>query len=155
MDQIDHNILFHLQQDSSIPSSELAELAGCSRTACWRRIKSMEDAGLIKKQVALLDRDKLGLPVTVFVNIKTNAHEPEWLEAFANVVDRFPEITEFYRMSGDVDYLLKVVVPDIAAYDDFYKRLIQSVKLSDVSSNFAMEELKFTTALPLSLRKKT
>lgn len=149
MDDIDRKILEHLQKDSQIPAAELAEIVGCSRTACWRRIKSMEEAGIIRAHVALVNRDKIGLPVTVFVNIKTNAHEPGWLEKFAAVVERFPEITEFYRMSGDVDYLLKVVVPDIASYDDFYRRLIQSIQLSDVSSNFAMEEIKFTTALPV------
>lgn len=149
MNNIDRKILFHLQQDAQVPTSDLAEKVGCSRTACWRRIKSLEEAGFIKNQVALVDREKIGLPVTVFVNIKTSHHEPDWLDKFAAVVDRFPEITEFYRMSGDVDYLLKVVVPDIAAYDDFYRRLIQSIELSDVSSNFAMEEIKFTTALPV------
>ncbi len=149
IDAIDRKILFHLQQDVTIPAAELAERVGCSRTACWRRIKSLEETGYIQKQTALLDRHKLGLPVTVFVNIKTGHHEPDWLKQFATVVDLFPEITEFYRMSGDVDYLLKVIVPDIAAYDDFYRRLIRSINLSDVSSNFAMEEIKFTTALPL------
>ncbi len=149
IDEIDRKILFHLQEDANIPAAELAEKVGSSRTACWRRIRSLEETGYIRKQTALLDREKLGLPVTVFVNIKTSHHEPGWLEKFAATVDRFPEITEFYRMSGDVDYLLKVVVPDIAAYDDFYRRLIQSINLSDVSSNFAMEEIKFTTALPL------
>lgn len=149
MDHIDQKILAHLQQNNQIPANELAELVGCSRTACWRRIKSMEEAGIIRANVALLNREKVDLPVTVFVNIKTNAHDPDWLEKFADVVERFPEITEFYRMSGDVDYLLKVIVPDIASYDQFYRRLIQSVQLSDVSSNFAMEEIKFTTALPL------
>jgi Lrp/AsnC family transcriptional regulator, cysteine-sensing transcriptional activator len=148
MDHIDHKILAHLQQNNQIPANELAELVGCSRTACWRRIKSMEETGIIRANVALLNREKVNLPVTVFVNIKTNAHDPGWLEKFAEVVERFPEITEFYRMSGDVDYLLKVIVPDIASYDQFYRRLIQSVQLSDVSSNFAMEEIKFTTALP-------
>lgn len=149
MDAIDRKILFYLQQDCQIAAADLAALVGCSRTACWRRIKSMEEAGIIKKQVALLDRGKIGLPVTVFVNIKTSAHEPDWLEKFATIVDKFSEITEFYRMSGEVDYLLKVVVPDIAAYDDFYRRLIQNISLSDVSSNFAMEEIKFTTAMPV------
>ncbi len=149
MDDIDKKILNHLQKDSRIPANELAERVGCSRTACWRRIKSMEEAGIIRANVALVNRDKIGLPVTVFVNIKTSSHEPDWLQKFANVVELFPEITEFYRMSGDVDYLLKVVVPDIASYDDFYRRLIQSIELSDVSSNFAMEEIKFTTALPV------
>ncbi|GLQ07440.1 Lrp/AsnC family transcriptional regulator [Sneathiella chinensis] len=149
MDKIDRKILKLLQEDSRIPVTELAEQAGCSRTACWRRIKSMEETGLIRKQVVLADREKLGVPVTVFVNIKTREHEPGWLEKFARTVDQFPEIMEFYRMSGDVDYLLKVVVPDIASYDNFYRRLIQSISLSDVSSNFAMEEIKFTTALPV------
>ncbi|WP_169568876.1 Lrp/AsnC family transcriptional regulator [Sneathiella limimaris] len=149
MDDIDRKIVAQLQVDNDIPVNELAEKVGCSRTACWRRIKSMEEVGIIKSSVTLLNRDKIGLPVTVFVNVKTASHEPDWLERFARVVERFPEITEFYRMSGDVDYLLKVVVPDIATYDSFYKRLIQSIELSDVSSNFAMEEIKFTTALPI------
>ena len=97
----------------------------------------------------MLSREKVGLPVTVFVNVKTASHETGWLEQFARAVETFPEITEFYRMSGDVDYLLKVVVPDIASYDEFYRRLITAIPLSDVSSNFAMEEIKFTTALPV------
>ncbi|MEH6405520.1 MAG: Lrp/AsnC family transcriptional regulator [Sneathiella sp.] len=149
MDDIDRKILLHLQKDSRIPAADLADLVGCSRTVCWRRIKSMEEAGIIRSHVTLLNRAKLDLSVTVFVNVKTSDHDPEWLIRFARVVEKFPEITEFYRMSGDVDYLLKVIVPDIASYDDFYRRLIQSINLSDVSSNFAMEEIKFTTALPL------
>jgi Lrp/AsnC family transcriptional regulator, cysteine-sensing transcriptional activator len=149
MDAIDKKIMNWLQQDSSIAVADLAEKVGCSRTACWRRIKSMEETGLIKQQVSLLDRNKLGLSVTVFVAIKTSRHDVDWLQKFAETVDNFPEIMEFYRMSGDIDYLLKVVVPDVAAYDNFYHRLIQKIDLSDVSSNFAMEEIKFTTALPL------
>jgi Lrp/AsnC family transcriptional regulator len=149
MDELDKRIIAHLQKDNQIPANDLADLVGCSRTVCWRRIKSLQEAGIIRANVALLDREKVGLPVTVFVNVKTSSHEPGWLESFAAAVERFPEITEFYRMSGDVDYLLKVVVPDIASYDAFYRRLIQSIPLSDVSSNFAMEEIKFTTALPL------
>lgn len=109
----------------------------------------MEATGLIKQQVSLLDRNKLGLSVAVFVAIKTSRHDVDWLQKFAETVDNFPEIMEFYRMSGDIDYLLKVVVPDVAAYDNFYHRLIQRIDLSDVSSNFAIEEIKFTTALPL------
>lgn len=149
MDAIDRKILARLQEDSSIAVSDLAEEVGCSRTACWRRIKSMEEAGIIRGQVALLERSKLNLPVTVFVAIKTSRHDAEWLVKFAETVDKFPEIMEFYRMSGDIDYLLKVAVKDVAAYDRFYHRLIREVDLSDVSSNFAMEEIKFTTALPL------
>lgn len=149
MDTIDKKIMTWLQQDSSVAVADLAEKVGCSRTACWRRIKSMEETGLIKQQVSLLDRNKLGLSVTVFVAIKTSRHDVNWLQKFAETVDSFPEIMELYRMSGDIDYLLKVVVPDVAAYDNFYHRLIQKIDLSDVSSNFAMEEIKFTTALPL------
>ncbi len=149
MDALDKKILHHLQIDNRIPVNELAELVGCSRTVCWRRIKSLEEAGIIRGNVALLSREKVGLPVTVFVNVKTASHETDWLEKFARAVETFPEITEFYRMSGDVDYLLKVVVPDIASYDEFYRRLITAIPLSDVSSNFAMEEIKFTTAIPV------
>ncbi|MAL80151.1 MAG: transcriptional regulator [Sneathiella sp.] len=149
MDELDRKILSRLQRDSRIPIAELAEEVGASRTVCWRRIKALEETGVIRGQVALLDRGKLNLPVTVFVAIKTSRHEADWLQKFAAVVEQFPEITEFYRMSGDVDYLLKVVVPDVAAYDRFYQRLIRRIDLSDVSSNFAMEEIKFTTALPL------
>ncbi len=149
MDSLDKKILHHLQIDNRIPINELAELVGCSRTVCWRRIKSLEEAGIIRGNVALLSREKVGLPVTVFVNVKTASHETDWLEKFARAVETFPEITEFYRMSGDVDYLLKVVVPDIASYDEFYRRLITAIPLSDVSSNFAMEEIKFTTAIPV------
>ncbi|MFC4270653.1 AsnC family transcriptional regulator [Sneathiella chungangensis] len=149
MDHIDQKILTRLQKDSSIAVADLAGEVGCSRTACWRRIKSLEDAGIIRGQVTLLDRSKLNLPVTVFVAIKTSRHDVDWLRKFAETVDKFPEIMEFYRMSGDIDYLLKVAVKDVAAYDRFYHRLIQEVELSDVSSNFAMEEIKFTTALPL------
>lgn len=149
MDIIDKKILDLLQHDNSVAVADLAEKVGCSRTACWRRIKSLEETGVIRAQVTLLDRTKLNLSVTVFVAIKTSRHDVEWLQEFADIVDSFPEIMEFYRMSGDIDYLLKVVVPDVAAYDGFYHRLIQQVDLSDVSSNFAMEEIKFTTALPL------
>lgn len=149
MDHIDRKILTRLQKDSTIAVADLAGEVGCSRTACWRRIKSLEEAGIIRGQVTLLDRSKLNLPVTVFVAIKTSRHDVDWLRKFAETVDKFPEIMEFYRMSGDIDYLLKVAVKDVAAYDRFYHRLIQEVELSDVSSNFAMEEIKFTTALPL------
>lgn len=149
MDEIDRKILTHLQQDSRIAVAELAEKVGASRTVCWRRIKALEDAGIIRAQVALLNRNRLNLPVTVFVAIRTSRHDADWLQKFAETVEGFPEITELYRMSGEVDYLLKVVVPDVAAYDRFYQRLIRRIDLADVSSNFAMEEIKFTTALPL------
>lgn len=129
--------------------SEISSRVGLSTTPCWRRIQKLEEAGVIRKRVALLDGERLNVGVTVFVSIRTDRHDAEWLEQFAGAVHDFPEVVEFYRMSGDIDYLLRVVVPDIAAYDRFYKRLIERVTLSDVSSSFAMEQIKYTTALPL------
>ncbi len=149
MDNIDKKILSFLQKDATTPVAEIAERVGLSTTPCWRRIQKMEEAGVIRARVALLDGQKLNAGVTVFVAVRTNEHSAEWLEAFSRAVVEIPEVVEFYRMSGDVDYLLRVVVPDIAAYDAVYKRLISRVSLSDVSSSFAMEEIKYTTALPL------
>ena len=123
---------------------------GLSSTPCWRRIRLLEEAGVIRGRVALLDREKLNVGVTVFVAVRTSQHNQEWLERFARAVEGIPEVVEFYRMAGDVDYLLRVVVPDIAAYDGVYKRLIQRIDLTDVSSSFAMEEMKYTTAIPLT-----
>ena len=122
---------------------------GLSATPCWKRVKAMEEAGLITKRVALVDRAQAGLPVTVFVSLRTNRHDEAWLRKFAASVSSMPEVMEFHRMSGDVDYLLKVVAADIAGYDRFYKRLIQNAQLAGVSSAFSMEEIKSTTALPL------
>ena len=150
MDDIDRKILSYLQEDTSTPVAEIAERVGLSTTPCWRRIQKLEEAGVIRARVALLDGQKLNAGVTVFVAIRTNEHSAEWLAAFSQAVTEIPEVLEFYRMSGDVDYLLKVVVPDIAAYDAVYKRLISRVTLNDVSSSFAMEEIKYTTALPLT-----
>ncbi len=149
MDDIDKQILSQLQRDTTIPVSEIAGRVGLSTTPCWRRIQKMEEAGVIRARVALLDGRKLNAGVTVFVAVRTSEHSAEWLEAFSRAVVEIPEVVEFYRMSGDVDYLLRVVVPDIAAYDAVYKRLIGRISLSDVSSSFAMEEIKYTTALPL------
>ena len=150
MDDIDRKILTILQKDATLPIIEIADQVGLSQTPCWRRIQNLEKDGVIKHRVAILDRHKLNLGVTVFVAIKTNQHNPEWLAKFAKTIDHIPEIIDFYRMSGDIDYLLRVVVPDIAAYDDVYKRLISKIDISDVSSSFAMEEIKSTTALPIS-----
>ena len=142
MDAIDRKILAALQRDAGLSTAELAKAAGLSQTPCWRRVRQLDAAGYIRKRVALLDRKRLGVGTTVFVSIRTRSHA-------AAVVSAMPEVVEFYRMSGDVDYLMKVVVPDIPAYDAFYKRLISKIDLSDVSSSFAMEEIKTTTALPL------
>jgi Lrp/AsnC family transcriptional regulator len=149
MDSFDRKILDLLQRDAGLSVADIAARAGLSPTPCWRRIRNLEKAGVIKHRVALLDRDKLGLGVTVYVAVRTREHSAKWLETFAAAVKALPEVLELHRMSGDIDYLLKVVVADIAAYDAFYKRLIDRVPLSDVSSSFAMEEIKSTTALPL------
>ncbi len=149
MDSIDRKILRELQRDADRPVSAIAETVGLSTTPCWRRIQNMEKSGLIKRRVALLDRKALNVGVTVFVNIKTTAHSAQWLDEFALRIANIEEVVEFYRMSGNVDYMLRVVVPDIDAYDSVYKRLIEIPGLGDVSSAFAMEEIKYTTELPL------
>lgn len=149
LDRIDRELLTLLQEDASLSITELATRVHLSPTPCWRRIQRLRDAGVIRKQVMLLDPAKLNVGVTVFVSIKTSQHSPEWMERFLRGVAGIPEVLEFYRMSGDVDYLLRVVVADIAGYDAVYKELIQVADLSDVSSSFAMEQLKYTTALPI------
>lgn len=149
MDRIDKRILDLVQQDCSLSTAEIAEQVGLSTTPCWRRIQNLEKRGFIRKRVALLDRRKINLGVDVFVSIKTRHHNAAWLETFAAAISSFPEVVEFYRMSGDMDYLMRVVVPDINAYDRFYKRLIEKVDIQDVSSSFAMEQIKYTTALPV------
>ncbi|MFO0998575.1 MAG: Lrp/AsnC family transcriptional regulator [Alphaproteobacteria bacterium] len=150
LDPIDRKLLELLQDDASLSIAELAERAGLSPSPCWRRVQALERAGIIKKRVAILDRAQLNVGVTVLVAIRTNQHNKDWLDRFAEAVRDIPEIVELYRMSGDIDYMLRVVVPDIAAYDDVYKRLIARIELSDVSSSFAMEEIKYTTAVPLA-----
>ncbi len=149
MDDFDTKILGLLQQDATLPVAEIAEKVGLSTTPCWRRIHKLEAAGVIRARVALLDGAMLNAGVTVFVAVRTSRHDRDWLEQFAAVVSALPEVVEFYRMSGEIDYLLRVVVPDIAAYDGVYKRLIERIALADVSSSFAMEQIKYTTALPL------
>ncbi|MCY3795301.1 MAG: Lrp/AsnC family transcriptional regulator [Gammaproteobacteria bacterium] len=149
LDRTDLKILDLLQHDATLSTAEVAEAVGLSTTPCWRRIQNLEKEGVITRRVALLDRDHLNVGMDAFVTIRTNQHNRRWLEAFASAVAAFPEVIELYRMSGDVDYLMRVVVPDIAAYDDFYQRLIRAIDLSDVSSSFAMERIKYTTVLPL------
>ena len=149
MDGFDKKILAILQDNCTLSVSDIAEQVGLSTTPCWRRIQAMEKSGVIKKRVALADPEKLNVGLTVFVTIKTNQHNPQWLADFAEIADEFPEIIEFYRMSGDVDYLLRVAVSDMKAYDNFYKRLITQASFADISSSFAMEEIKYTTALPV------
>jgi Lrp/AsnC family transcriptional regulator len=150
MDQLDRKILNLLQEDATLPVAAIAERVGLTATPCWRRIQKLEEAGVIRRRVALLDRVRLKVGVTVFVAVRTNQHNMAWYERFARAVSEIDEIVGFYRMSGEVDYLLHVVVPDIAGYDAVYKRLIARIELSDVSSSFAMEVIKETTRLPLS-----
>jgi len=154
LDKLDLKILDILQRDCTIPVAEIGKKVGLSTTPCWRRIQKMEEIGVIKGRVALLDPAKVNAPVTVFVFVTTSQHTQSWLEQFHNAIQSFPEVVEFYRMSGQVDYLLRVLVPDIASYDNFYKRLIASVDIADVSSSFAMEQIKFTTELPLGFANK-
>ena len=149
LDARDLQILAILQHDAMTPVVEIAERIGLSTTPCWRRIQKLEAEGVIRRRVALLDPAALNVPVSVFVAIRTSRHSAEWLEQFRNALDGIPEVVEAYRMSGEVDYLLRVVVPDIAGYDAVYKRLIERIELADVTSSFSMEEMKHTTALPL------
>jgi Lrp/AsnC family transcriptional regulator len=153
LDDIDRQILALLQEDASLPVSEIATRVGLSTTPCWKRIHKLKEDGVIARQVVLCDPDKLALGTTVFVEVSTNQHDEGWLESFAKAVQSIPEIVEAYRMSGDVDYLLRVVVADIKGYDAVYKRLIKACRLHDVSSSFAMERIKYSTALPLALAR--
>lgn len=149
LDSIDRRLLAILQEDADIRIADLAERVGLSQTPCWKRIKRLEEAGVITRRVALVDAEAVGLPLVVFVAVRTNRHDEAWLEAFAKGARALPEVLEFHRLAGEVDYLLKVVVADVAAYDRFYKRLIATAPLADVSSSFAMERIKLTTALPI------
>ena len=149
LDKIDKAILDVLQTNAMASLQEVSALVHLSATPCWRRIQRLEREGYIQQRVALLNPAKLNVGVTVFVSVRTNQHNAQWAERFTAVVTAMPEIMEFYRMSGEIDYLLRVVVPDIQGYDAVYQRLIREIELSDVSSSFAMEQIKFTTALPL------
>jgi Lrp/AsnC family transcriptional regulator len=149
IDSIDRQLLAILQENAEVPLAELAARVHLSPTPCWRRIQRLESDGFITRRVALLDPARLNVGVTVFVSVKTSRHSQDWFEQFSATVAAIPEVVEFYRMSGDIDYLLRVVVPDIAAYDRVYKQLIAEADLSDISSSFAMELIKCTTALPL------
>ncbi len=154
VDEADFQILRLLQRDASLSIAEIADSVHLSQNACWRRIKRLEDDGVIKKRVALLDPQRLGVGVTVFVSVRAAEHTEKWLDSFTAAVRAIPEVIEFYRMAGDVDYLLKLQVADIAAYDRVYKSLIRSARLMDVSAAFAMEEMKRTTELPLPMRQR-
>jgi Lrp/AsnC family transcriptional regulator len=151
MDIIDRKILALLQTDATLSVADIGQRVGLSQTPCWKRIQRLEAEGVIRGRVALLDPEKLGLGLTVFVSVETGDHSQDWLERFASTVSAMPEVTEFYRMAGDVDYFLRVVVPDMRAYDLFYKRLIAAAPLKNVTSRFAMERVKSTTILPIDV----
>ena len=149
LDRIDRRILDILQNDATRSVADIGESVGLSATPCWKRIKRLERSGIIQKRVAILDRERLSLGVTVIVAIKTAQHSEDWLKIFSEGVSLIPEVVEFYRMSGDIDYILKIVARDIADYDRIYRKLTKVADLHDVSSSFAMQEIKSTTALPL------
>ena len=149
MDQMDLRILKILQKDSSLPVSEVAKEIGLSASPCWKRIKRMQDKGVIKYQISVLEAEQLGCVLTVFINIKTGEHSTSWLKEFSETVTAMPEVVELHRIAGDVDYMLKVIVPDKAAFDSFYKDLIGPAALTEVTSYFTMETIKETTALPI------
>jgi Lrp/AsnC family transcriptional regulator len=149
MDKKDKRILELLQQDAMLTAAELAEAVGLTTTPCWRRIQKLEEQGYIKERVAILDKQKMNVGTTVFVGVRTSRHSDEWLQRFNNAVHAMPEIVEAHRLSGDTDYMLRIVVPDIKEYDRVYQKLIRELEFLDVSSSFSMEELKSTTAIPV------
>ena len=149
LDDIDLRLLRCLQEDASISMDELADRANLSRNACWRRVKRMEERGAIRRRVALVDPEAVGLGLSVFVVIRTNAHEKDWLGKFEEAVRTLPEIQGAHRMSGDIDYVLRLRVASVGDYDRFYQRLIAKVPIADISASFVMEDIKDTTALPI------
>lgn len=149
LDAIDRKILAVLQQDASLSVAEIGGRVGLSSTPCWKRIQRLEADGVILRRVALVDQNKIGLGLSVFVSVASSDHSDAWLKRFAEAVSAMPEVMEFYRMAGDVDYMLRVVIPDMQSYDVFYKKLIHAVPLKNVTSRFAMEKIKSITALPI------
>jgi Lrp/AsnC family transcriptional regulator len=149
MDSTDRKILAILQEDASLSVADIAQKVNLSQTPCWRRIQKLSESGVITKRVALLDPEAIGLGLTVFVEIETGDHSKEWLARFSTAISGMPEVMEVYRMAGDVDYMLRITVPNMTAVDSFYQRLIEMVPLKNVTSRFAMERVKYTTAYPL------
>lgn len=150
LDKVDRKLLCLLQNDCTLSLQSLADSVNLTSTPCWKRLKRLEDDGYIKERVAILDNEKLGLGLTAFVSIKTQHHSADWYQEFVDFVEQMPEVMSFYRMAGEYDYLLRVQIADMKSYDNFYKRLVNQVKgLSDVTSSFAMETIKYTTKLPL------
>lgn len=149
IDALDRKLLSLMQSDASLTTADLAEKVGLTTTPCWRRIQRLQDEGYIKKRAVLLNADKLDLKLTVFVHVKAGQHDSQWLSTFAQHASTFDEVVEFYRLSGEYDYMLKVLVKDMQGFDHFYKRFISGTKMGDVTSSFAMEEIKNTTVIPI------
>jgi Lrp/AsnC family transcriptional regulator len=147
-DAIDRKILEILQEDASLPIATVADRVGVSSGPCWRRIKRLEESGVVTRRVALVDRRKVNVPTVVFLAVKAPRHASEWADAFRSAVDSFPEIVGAWRLTGEIDYLLCIVVPDVEAYDVLYQRLIKRLEFSNLSASIAMEEMKYTTAVP-------
>ena len=152
MDEIDRMLLDLLQQDATLSIAQMAERVGLSPTPCWKRIQKLENRGVIIRRVAVLEPERVGVGLSVLVSIEAGEHTPEWLQRFSTAIADMPEVMEVYRMAGDVDYMLRVAVADMAEYDRFYKRLIAVAPMKNVTSRFAMERLKHTTAYPLHPR---
>ena len=151
MDKTDRKLLSHMQRDASLSIGELANRVGISKSACWRRIQKLEADGTIRKQVTLMDPAALGVPLTVFISVRTNQNNQRWAENFKSVVEKIPGVLEVYRMGGEIDYLIKAAVEDMPGYDMLYQKLIKA-DLFDVSASFVMEELKQTTELPIPVK---
>lgn len=149
MDRKDKALLTALQRDATVTVADLAERVGLSKSACWRRIQALEEAGIIGARVTLLNQEKLGLDLTVYAAIRTHEHTADWFAGFHRMVTNMPNVMEVHRLSGDIDYLIRAVAPDVRSYDEMYREMIAKVDLYDVSSSFSMETIKYTTALPL------
>ncbi len=149
MDEIDRKLIELLQEDATLSVAQMADRVALSATPCWRRIQKLEAAGVIRRRVALVDPQAVGMGLNVFVAVEAGAHTPDWLDRFAGTLQAMPEVMEVYRMAGEVDYMLRVSVADMAEFDLFYKRLIAVAPLKNVTSRFAMERIKSTTALPI------
>src|SRR3984893_279219 len=154
MDAIDRKIVALLQEDASLSLAAIAHRVGLSQSPCWKRIQGLEKAGVILKRVVLISPESIGVGLTVFVSIESGDHSTAWLSKFAQTVTAMPEVMEFYRMAGDIDYMLRVAVPDMQGYDAFYKKLIDTLPLKNVTSRFSMERIKSNTAYPLAVETR-
>lgn len=154
IDLIDRKIIAELMRDATQPVAQIADKVGLSQTPCWKRIQKLEGSGILTGRVSLADPLKLGFSLTIFVGIEAPDHTAEWREAFGKAVNAIPEIMEVYRMAGEMDYLLRIAAPDMPSFDQLYKRLTDAVPIKNVTSHFAMERMKFTTAYPVDTRNR-